>query len=58
LRWDGKTWTQVPSPSPRADSSLSDVAAGSARAAWAVGSASNSTGTQTLILRWNGKAWK
>jgi hypothetical protein len=58
LHWNGKTWKQVPSPSPSPEDVgdvLSGVAAVSADSAWAVGN----TGTgKTLILRWNGKTWK
>ena len=50
----------MPSPSPRASAELSGVAVTSASNAWAVGSTSNSHhgSFQTLILRWNGTAWK
>ncbi len=54
--WNGKSWKKVPSPSP-VQSSLADVAATSARNAWAVGF-DGSTHPRTLILRWNGRAWK
>jgi hypothetical protein len=60
LRWNGTTWKKVPSPSPRASARLSGVAATSARSAWAVGSTSTKSHSnfKTLILRWNGTAWK
>ena len=60
LRWNGTTWKKMPSPSPRPNGGLSGVAATSADNAWAVGyTASRSHGSeQTLILRWNGTAWK
>ena len=60
LRWNGSTWKQVPSPAPRANSGLSGVAATSAGRAWAVGWTTNTSKTkqQTLILGWNGTAWK
>jgi len=54
LRWNGKTWKRVPSPSP-SGSYLAGVAATSARNAWAVGGTGSG---RTLILRWNGVAWK
>ncbi len=44
----------MPSPSPPGDDSLAGVAATSARNAWAVGS----QGNHTLILHWDGRAWK
>jgi len=54
VRWNGKLWKRVPSPSP-AGSVLSGVAATSAGSAWAVGSTGSG---KTLILRWNGTTWK
>jgi hypothetical protein len=58
LRWNGKTWTQVPSPNPFCATcdSLYGVAATSASSAWAVGTVNS--GGIVVILRWNGKAWK
>jgi hypothetical protein len=52
-RWNGTTWTQVPSPNPggpTAGNYLFGVAATSATNAWAVGNGN-------LIARWNGTAW-
>jgi hypothetical protein len=57
LRWNGKTWMRVPSPSPAGAAGLSGVAAVSARSAWSVGSRGG-THPKALILRWNGTAWK
>ena len=59
-RWNGTAWAQVPAPRPGSFSGLSGVAAVSASSAWAVGSTSTSAGGsgKTLILRWNGTAWK
>jgi hypothetical protein len=61
LRWNGTAWTQVPSPNPSGgtldQNSLSSVAATSATNAWAVGAYDTSTGSQTLILHWNGTSW-
>jgi hypothetical protein len=54
-RWNGKVWTQVPSPSLAGDASLSGIAVTSASSAWAVGVTDSG---KTLILRWNGTAWK
>jgi hypothetical protein len=58
-RWNGTTWTQVPSPDPSAGSNaLRGVTATSASNAWAVGYDRDGQGAfQTLILRWNGIAW-
>jgi hypothetical protein len=60
LRWNGTAWQRVPSPAPRASSELSGVTAVSAGLAWAVGSASSKSrsGSTTVILRWDGKAWR
>jgi len=56
--WNGTAWKQVPSPSPGTQASLRSVAAVSASSAWAVGATDTSAGSNTLILRWNGKTWK
>jgi len=53
LRWNGTSWTRVPSPDPAPGTYLSHVIALSGRDAWAVGWADN----KTLILRWNGQTW-
>ena len=68
LHWNGKAWKQVPSPNPRTsyglwDDQLNGVAATSTSNAWAVGTedipgVSATSGSYTMILRWNGKAWK
>jgi hypothetical protein len=60
LSWHGAAWKQVPSPSPGASATLSGVAAISHDNAWAVGSSSHQLhgSTTTLILHWNGTAWK
>jgi hypothetical protein len=55
LHWNGRSWKRVPSPDPRGGGILDDVAAVSARDAWAVG---QTRAGQTLIIRWNGTAWK
>jgi hypothetical protein len=59
VHWNGSAWTRVASPSPPPDANavggygLQGVAATSTHNAWAVGT----TGSHTLILRWNGTAW-
>jgi alpha-tubulin suppressor-like RCC1 family protein len=62
LHWNGTAWKRVPSPSPGPASALDGITATSARNAWAVGCTSHcltsSTSPQTLILHWNGTAWK
>jgi hypothetical protein len=59
LHWDGKAWTQVPSPSPSVpDNQLFAVHMTSATDGWAVGLGSGSLGADvTLVLHWNGTAW-
>jgi hypothetical protein len=61
VHWNGTAWTQVPSPNVSGSTNdlLVAVRATSATDAWAVGSYVNSNNvTQTLILHWNGSAWK
>jgi hypothetical protein len=48
----------VPAASLSFRGGLIDVAAASARSAWAVGRAGSICSPRTLILRWNGTAWK
>ncbi len=55
LRWNGTSWSQLPSPAPGARSVLDAVAATSARNAWAVGS---SPAGNALIVHWNGSVWQ
>jgi hypothetical protein len=54
LHWNGTNWKQVTRPAA-AKSSLSGVAAVSARNAWVVGQTASSG---TLIEHWNGTAWQ
>ena len=61
VHWDGLDWTQVPSPNVSGASlnSLVAVRGTSAANVWAVGYYKNSNNVdQTLILHWNGTAWK
>jgi hypothetical protein len=61
LHWNGKTWKQVPSPSPGGSSEnnfLTGVAATSATNAWAVGDYFKGGSEETLIVHWNGTTWK
>jgi hypothetical protein len=59
LRWDGSTWTQVPSPNPGASgNSLIGVSVNSADDVWAVGiQYAGAGGKGSLILHWDGEAW-
>jgi hypothetical protein len=59
--WNGTAWKQQSSPNPgSAVPTLNGVAATSPTNAWAVGYYNNgaSAPRQTLILHWNGTAWK
>jgi hypothetical protein len=61
LHWNGKSWKKVPSPNPAGASGtniLSAVDATSASNAWATGFSETNSGSHTLILHWNGKAWR
>jgi hypothetical protein len=63
LRWNGKTWAKVPSPSPNPNSSgfnnLAGVSAVSADSAFAAGSTvdTHSGVNLGLTVNWNGKTW-
>jgi hypothetical protein len=58
-RWNGKVWTQVPSPTPGGGTVMFGVVAMSARSVWAVGATGSGDGpTKTLVLRWNGTGWQ
>jgi hypothetical protein len=65
LHWNGKTWTQIPSPSPNplGNPILAGVAAVSSTDAWAVGDyCASACGKavevdHTLILHWDGNSW-
>ena len=61
VRWNGSAWKRVPSPTAPGGAILVGVAATSARNAWAVGFApthSASTPFRSVILEWNGTAWR
>jgi hypothetical protein len=64
LHWNGTKWRRIDSPSPAAASgastSLLAVTATSGSNAWAAGNVSGGTITvpQTVILHWNGNAWR
>ena len=52
VHWNGRRWTLSHG---RSGAGLAGVAATSATNAWAVGGTASG---HTLILRWNGSAWK
>jgi hypothetical protein len=57
LRWDGTTWSQVPSPNPGPYLNvLFGVTVLAADDAWAVGWWDNTSGV-ALILHWDGSQW-
>jgi hypothetical protein len=60
--WNGHTWKLVKSPDPGGSGNGDDndlaAVAGSATSAWAVGSYRKNRADQTLVLHWNGHAWK
>jgi hypothetical protein len=61
VHWDGAAWKQVPSPNVTGATQnvLKAVRGSSATNVWAVGYNTNSSNVdQTLILHWNGSAWK
>ena len=60
LRWNGSSWSRVKSPNPGRfkGNVLSAVSALSKTNAWAVGYYMSDFGPRTLILRWNGTAWR
>jgi hypothetical protein len=61
VHWNGSAWTKVPSPdvSGATQNVLKAVRGSSATNVWAVGYFVNSNNVdQTLILHWNGSAWK
>ncbi|MGH3398330.1 MAG: hypothetical protein ACRDPO_26950 [Streptosporangiaceae bacterium] len=58
-RRNGTSWRAAPAPA--SSGSLDGVSIASSGQAWAVGqalAASEAEGTQTLILRWDGTAWR
>ena len=58
--WNGKKWSKVasPGPNPGEGNILFGVSALTPAQAWAVGYNGTSLGPRTMVLRWNGKAWK
>ncbi len=61
LHWDGTAWKRVASPNGRSNENyLNAVAATSPGNAWAIGEyyIRGGTADRTLVLRWDGAAWK
>jgi hypothetical protein len=58
LRWNGKRWTELPTPEPAADLQLYGTSVVSANEVWAVGNNTPGIGAAgTLVLRWDGARW-
>jgi hypothetical protein len=55
--WDGEAWTQVPSPNPGTEASLTAVSPVSPSDIWAVGEYFDGSTNRTLTVHWNGAAW-
>src|SRR5581483_4235535 len=70
LHWNGKTWTQVPTPNPapstmaatHVSNALSAVSGSSSHDVWAVGQynlwSAGVRGARALLLHWDGSSWK
>lgn len=58
VHWNGKTWKQVSSSTPRASGGLAAVAVVGPDDVWAVGSYHNGHGGRVLTERWNGHSWR
>lgn len=57
-RWNGSTWSPVPSPSPGTlTNRLDAVAARSADDVWAVGHSTSGDRSDALVLHWDGSSW-
>src|SRR5207302_1665229 len=59
-RWDGKSWSVIPSPDggPR-ENYLTSIAAGGPQDIWAVGVYNTAAGAYlTLTEHWNGQSWQ
>lgn len=61
VRWNGATWSTVPSPSPDPAVNFLDAVDGTANDLWAVGNLGDDGyggGTVAgMVLRWNGTSW-
>ena len=62
-RFNGRSWSRVPTPTPDGDAYFNSVAAPSATSAWAVGlTGSGGPGVSgydvPIIEHWNGKSWQ
>ncbi len=55
LRWDGSTWSQV--PTVPAGNSFTGIAVAASDAAWAVGSISTEGSNEPVVMQWDGMLW-
>lgn len=55
-RWNGRSWTRLPTPNLSGDNWLTAVSADSKNDAWAVGY--HGSPGQTVTEHWNGRSWK
>jgi hypothetical protein len=53
LHWDGSAWSAIPSPNPGANGNLLYAVTASANGVWAAGNYIGTSGTQTLVERYN-----
>jgi hypothetical protein len=58
IRWNGRSWKMMATPTPTTNAGLRGVAATSTNNAWAVGSYGVPGGSKVIILHWNGKSWR
>jgi len=62
LHWNGTAWSVIPSPNvgPEVDNNLAGVSAVASNDVWAVGTQqpTSLTDPHTLILHWDGTAWR
>lgn len=58
VRWDGKEWKIVPSPSMDGHNRLYAIAAVSTNDVWVVGSYGKHGSERTLVLHWDGAQWR
>ena len=58
-RWDGSSWSVVPTPTPGGNAGFSDVLALGAADVWAAGSRldAGQRRLETMVQRWDGSSW-
>lgn len=58
MHWNGKKWTQVPSPNSTGGNTLSAVATAGRNDLWATGGHGNGARGRPLAEHWNGHSWR